>query len=125
MRSWLLTEDGDFSFDAGRNMQMVEGDDELLQAVRLTMTTNLGEWFLNEGFGFAIFDVLGERFDEQRTTDAVYACLGQMDDRVDSVEDVYIEFDRPARTVYITYVFTKVDDGETLSDTLGMAVVAE
>lgn len=120
MRSWKLDGTGDFVFDSNRTMQMVEDDDELVQAVRVAIQTNLGEWFINPLFGFDRFDVLGQNYDVERITDDITYAMSQVD-RVDTVDDIYTEFDSEKRKLLISYVFTKVD-GDQLADTVEMGV---
>lgn len=111
MLSFKLNKDGDFTFDSGKRLETVTGDELIMQTVYLEMKTNLGEWFLNPDKGFDQFEVLGQKFDEERITDAVYAALYNLE-RVDTVEAV--ELVREGRKLKIYFSFT-TDDGEELN----------
>lgn len=108
---------GDFVFE-NNTMQMVEEDDELIQGVWMAIRTLLGEWFLNPLFGFDKFEALGEKFDEERIKDAVYAGIHTVP-RVRTVENVELEFitdenEGEKRSLKISFTFTKFT-GEELS----------
>jgi len=88
---------GDLVFDGQNDLELVEGDDELMQCVADILTTNLGEWFLNpEGHGFPRYEVLGEKFNREEITERLVAAVLQ-EDRVESVEEITWEFDRKER----------------------------
>lgn len=108
MYTWKLDSTGDFVFTNG-DMEIVAGDDELLQSVRHTLRTNLGEYFLNPDFGFARYEALGEKYDHNRIKDAVYAAILSVP-RVTAVNDVHSFYDGENRKLLITFTFTK---GET------------
>lgn len=108
MYSWKLDATGDFVFSNNR-MEIVSGDDELLQCVRHTLRTNLGEYFLNPDFGFARYEALGEKYDPNRIKDAVYAAVLSVP-RVTAVNDVYSFYNAGNRKLLITFTFMK---GET------------
>lgn len=109
--SFKLNTDGDFVFDSRKRLETVTGDELIMQTIYLEMKTNLGEWFLNPDKGFDQFEVLGQKFDEERITDAVYAALYNLD-RVDTVEAV--ELVQEGRKLKIYFSITK-DDGEELN----------
>lgn len=119
--SWELNESGDLVMESG-SFEVIEGEDLTLQKVRQTLKTNLGEWMFNEEKGFPRFDILGGGFNNDRITDAVTEALAQIDE-VESVDDVYSEFDPEIRTLYITFTFTRADDGESVTDTMDWGLV--
>lgn len=111
MRSFLLTQDGDIEIGPDRNIVMVEDDDELLQAVRLQLETNLGEWFLDLEFGLDYSHIFKKRFSEDRIRAEVMKAIHQ-EERVARVTGYKFEFDNAARVARINFKFTKVDGGE-------------
>jgi hypothetical protein len=102
----------DLEFDGQNNIKMVDGDDELLQSVRMTIATNLNEWFLNPEFGFDRSVLQVKILEEDRVIDELYAAILQ-DERIASVEDITFDFDRVNRHLKIDFKFTK-KDGQTV-----------
>lgn len=102
----------DLEFDGQNSLKMIADDDELAQAARIKMTTNLKEWFLNPDDGFERFVVLGKNVEHDRVIDAIYAALLQIE-RIARVEDVKIEIDRKNRKAKVDYIFVKTS-GETV-----------
>lgn len=102
----------DLELDGSNNFKMVEGDEEILQSVRLTIQTNINEWFLNPDFGFDRYMIQGKKIDEDLATDAIYEAILQ-DDRIEIVDDLTFNFDHSTRKLKIEFKFTKVD-GDTL-----------
>lgn len=103
--TWKFDETGDLVFSDNR-LQTVEGDDELLQNVRHTIRTNLGEYFLNPAFGFDRYEALGEKYDANRIKDAIYAAVLSVP-RVTAVNDVYSYYNSENRKLLITFSFQK------------------
>lgn len=108
MYTWKLDSTGDIVF-MNNKMQIVAEDDELLQCVRHTLRTNLGEYFLNPDFGFDRYEALGEKYDANRIKDAVIACLLNIS-RVTAVNDVYSFYDSKKRKLLITFSFMKGEE---------------
>lgn len=110
MRSFALI-DGDIQIGPDRNIVMVEGDDELLQAVRINLATNIGEWFLDLDFGLDYSHIFKKQFNEDRVRAEVVKAVHQ-EERVRKVTDYRFEFDRATRTASIYFKFTKLDGAE-------------
>jgi phage baseplate assembly protein W len=104
--------DGDLVLDAQKNIPMVSDDDELLQCVEEILRTNAGEWFLNDSIGFARFEVLGSKFNEDTAINSLTEAVLQ-EPRIDSVENITVDFDRKTRKMSVTFEIMKVT-GETL-----------
>lgn len=89
---------------------MVSGDDELVQAVGMIVSTNLGEWFLNSNFGLARFQILGTKLESDRITQLVKKSILENESRVSSVDNVDLMQDSTTpRGINITFTFTKTD----------------
>ena len=111
MKSFKIV-DGDLQLDGQNNLRMVDGDDEFMQCITETLKTNAGEWFLNPLHGFDRFEILGEKYDQERAINALFAALMQ-EPRVDRVENIELEFDRANRRLSVKYAVIKTT-GETV-----------
>jgi phage baseplate assembly protein W len=99
---------------------MVSGDDELVQAVGMIVSTNLGEWFLNSNFGLARFQILGTKLESDRITQLVTKSILENESRVSSVDKVeLVQDDITPRGIKITFTFTKTD-GTQLTGQVGV-----
>jgi phage baseplate assembly protein W len=96
----------DLEFNGSNNLEMINGDAEIMQSVRLILETNLEEWLLNPGFGFERSVVQGRKYDPNVVTEAVYAAVLQ-EERIASVEDIRLDFNRSTRQLKIDFVLIK------------------
>ena len=104
--------DGDLVLDNQHNITMVSDNDEILQCVEEILKTNAGEWFLDDAVGFARFEVLGNKFNEESTIDALSEAILQ-ESRVDSLENLTVNFDRKTRKLSVSFEIIKTT-GETV-----------
>lgn len=102
---------GDFELDGQNSLKMVEGDDAIRQGIWMILTTNLGEWDLEPDLGFARFNILGHKFNEDEAVSELTAAILQ-NEHVSAVEDVQMDFDRQARKLTINYRAIKSAGGE-------------
>ncbi len=103
---------GDFEFDGQKRLKMISDDEEIMQGIWMIITTNVGEWFLNDQFGFARFRILGQKFDEADAVDELNAAILQHD-KIAAVEDVVLDYNRTTRKLKINYVCRK-ENGEII-----------
>lgn len=94
----LVIENGDFV--------LVGGAEEEAQCIERVLTTNQGEWFLNELHGLDYSQVFTRPFDEDRARLALVEAINQ-EPRVESVEEITFHFDRPNRHMDV-YVRAKI-----------------
>lgn len=87
------------------NLQMVEGKDEIVQSVERTITTRLGEFFLDTSHGFDYETVQKKRYSEDEIKDAVREAVLQ-EDRITTVDTVDVVVDRTSRIVTIRFTAT-------------------
>ena len=104
--------DGDIVFDGQNNISMVSDNDELLQCIEEVLKTNAGEWFLDDENGFARFNVLGQKFDEETAVNEISAAVFQIE-QVESIENITVDFDRKSRKLSVTFEIIKTT-GETV-----------
>jgi len=86
----LLIQDNDLVFDESMNFIMIEGSLEEAQSIERALTTNINEWFLNEGHGFDYNYIFTRNFDEERARLEVINTICQ-DPRVETVEKIEFE----------------------------------
>ena len=104
--------DGDIVFDGQNNISMVSDNDELLQSIEEILNTNAGEWFLDDENGFARFEVLGQKFDEDTAINAISTAIFQ-NEQVGSIENITVDFDGKSRKLTVTFEIIKTT-GETV-----------
>jgi len=104
MKTFLLNESGDLEFDGSRNIRMVDGADEKLQSVRLLISTNQGEWFLQTDFGLDYFAFLGQKWPEveEETRDAFMEAFEQ-EKRIEEVISLEFEWIREERKLRVKF----------------------
>lgn len=111
MKSFKL-KNGQFQFDGQNALAMVDEDDELMQCIQQTITTQLGEWFLNPTIGWNRFNTLGRKPSEERSANDIIAAILTSEPRVASVDNVNVTFNEDGRGAKITYIVTKQDSTE-------------
>jgi hypothetical protein len=113
LNTFLLDKDtGDLQLDGQNSIRIIEGADEKLQAVRLLLQTNAGEWFLNIRHGLEHYEILGRKPDETRLR-AVFMKAFRQEPRIDEV--LSLEFDYNPSTRQLTVDFALRMDGETIT----------
>lgn len=98
MESLLLDDNGDLVMIDG-DMQLVNGEDEVVQTFRGLMRTNLDEWFLDPLMGFDYSVINGvKRIDEEVLHFSIQSVVDQMDelDRVENLQVTQARGDRQA-----------------------------
>lgn len=109
MKSFYINpSSNDIEFDGQNSIKMIDGNDEIIQGVRIIITTNIKEWFLNPDFGFDRFSILGNKHDQERATDALYKAILQHE-KVAMVDNVSFEVEREKRKLKINFSFTTID----------------
>ena len=103
----------DIDFDGSNNLKMIDGDDEIIQCVKMIIKTNLGEWFLNPDHGFRRAVVQGKHVDYNEAIEELYAAVLQ-EPRVAAVEDMQFRYDAAIRELTIDFAFRK-HSGEVLT----------
>lgn len=114
MKSFKLNGAGQFDFNGQNDLVMVSDDDELMQCVQQTITTNLGEWFLNPTIGWDRFNTLGQKPSEERTINDIIAAILNSEPRIATVDNVSVTF-LDGRGALIKYSVTKAIDGEQIT----------
>lgn len=112
MLSFKLTADGDLDINDRGELQLIEGNEELLQCCRIAIGTNQGEWFLNPEIGLRFRLFLGKNLNEEEMRDELTRALLQ-EERIESVDDITFEVDRAARAMTVNFIATGTN-GETI-----------
>jgi len=99
--------------DGQKSFRMVEGVDEAAQAIRVLLSTNTGEWFLNRAHGldYSVIQVKNPQMQEIRL--ALQEALDQ-EQRVENIENIELEFDERERKLKIDLLLQV--DGETVNE---------
>lgn len=103
--------DGDLCFHQGE-LQLVEGKQEVAQAVLISLQTRLGEFLLDENVGLDRTHVVGKSLNpEEARYDLVEAVMQEQ--RVVSVEHLEIVDDKPSRKRKVNLKMS-IDENETI-----------
>lgn len=102
----------DLAFDAQNKLQMVDGLQEEEQAIRILLSTNKGEWFLNllHGLGYKYLQV--KHLNEIEAKAEIITTLNQ-EPRVKDILDVQLEHNRSKRTLTLL-VKIKTESGQVM-----------
>jgi len=104
----------DLEFNSQNSIIMVDGSEEELQTVRLLLSTNAKEWFLNILHGLAYEHILVKSPSETRIRAELLRALEQ-EERIAEVLNVSIDLNRPGR--YLTIGFeARMASGQVIAD---------
>ncbi len=104
MKTFKLNESGDLEFDGQNSIRMVEGPDEKIQSVRLLISTNQGEWFLNTGHGLDYFVMLGQKWPaNEEEIRAAFIEAFQQEPRVEEVLSLEFQYKRKERRLKVAF----------------------
>lgn len=109
MRTWALYE-GDIRVTDG-DIAWIDGREELAQAVRIRLSTRLGEYFLAPDMGLDHERLVGKQVSEDSIREALMRCIAD-EPRVQAVEEVTVEWDAHSRTVQARVWMTSADGEE-------------
>ena len=101
----LIFKDGDFEMIGERN--------EIAQCLEIMLSTHLGEWFLNQDFGFNYHLALEKPNDDE--IQAEVARVIAQEERVESIGEITIRSDKKKRTSIIYYEVMVRDTQEIVS----------
>lgn len=110
-KGFLLDEFGDVMIQNGE-IQMVSGDALMRQTLKSILSTNKGEWFLNEEEGIQFRSILVKNPLEEEIKNEIFGGLLQIDDTF--IMDSF-DMDLHADTRLLTVHFTASNaDGHTI-----------
>ena len=113
MKTLKVDKNGDLVFDKHKELEMVEGGDEICQSIERTLTTRMGEWFLNVNFGLDHEHLVNvKRLNLDMARSAIYEAIMQ-EPRVSEVIDIILDPDYQRRVMKITFK-ARADDGTTV-----------
>lgn len=110
MKTIKLDATGDIALEKG-DFLMVDGVEEIRQALYLSLATNKREWFLNPEFGLDFRAVTGKVNDSQIRA-AIIAAISQ-EERLELIEDLIINKDRQSRRLSV-FFRVRIRSGETI-----------
>lgn len=115
MKTFKL-ENGDLVYDAVQNIHMVQGPDEIVQSVRLLISINRGEWFLNKDYGLDYSAIQGVKWPthESRIRDAFMEAF-ELDRRIEEVLSLSFDYERAARLLKV-FFHVRAREGEVIDE---------
>ncbi|VDG31366.1 hypothetical protein MUDAN_DOGOELCO_03214 [Lactiplantibacillus mudanjiangensis] len=114
-----ITDNNDFPINDDGTVPMVEGVEELAQAVRIRLGIPLGGWQIDPEVGLDRDSLMTRPFDEELATDAIRNCVLQ-DERIDSLNAASFEFDPKTRQMTYSIELTAKSQNFSVTDTLGV-----
>ncbi|MFB7260361.1 MULTISPECIES: contractile injection system sheath initiator [Bacillati] len=99
--------DGDLVFTDGE-LEMVEGDEELKQALEMILKIRLGEFFLEENVGLDRTHLLTKQFDEELAHYDIVEALMQ-EERIEEISEITFSLDKTKRLLTVSVTVKKID----------------
>ena len=103
MKTLFVNEQGDLEFDGLNKLKMIDTLEEVKQRLRLTIQTNMGEWFLNLQFGFPWFDLLSNAEPTEEFRKELVKILDN-DPAINEIIEIDIDLNRDEREMEINFV---------------------
>ena len=83
-------------------LQLVEGDDEIVQGVELKILSFVGDWFLDLVFGIPYWGRVFARGINEADLYGIFTLAIQQSDGIEAVENLNIDIDSRTRTLDLT-----------------------
>lgn len=101
--------DGDFVFDANGNLEMVEGDEEIAQGVKMSLAIQKGEFELDENVGLDTSFRQNKLVSDDEIVDSILESIQIMTDQniIEGAENIIISRDQ--RTINVDLKAIKTD----------------
>lgn len=105
----LKVVDGDVVFDANGNLEMVEGDEEIAQGVKMSLAIQKGEFELDENIGLDTSFRQNKLVKDDEITDSILEALQVMTDQniIEGADNIVISRDQ--RTINVDLDAIKTD----------------
>lgn len=109
-----------FAFDknndviiSDRQIQMVEGDEQLSQEYQITLSTNKGEWFLNEEEGVNMESLHGKHVNKDEARQDIIEASVDLSEEI-TIEEINFNQNTSTRRSDITIRARKSSDDESI-----------
>lgn len=112
LKDFKLDSTGDIELNEQLELKIVEGEDEIEQALKAILKTNLTEWFLNVEFGTDLFSILSQQLD-QGSIELIISEALYKDSRVERVENISTRYNQTTRNLIISCDVTVTLDTDT------------
>ncbi|MGG3677481.1 DUF2634 domain-containing protein [Heyndrickxia faecalis] len=99
---------GDLVFDENGELEMVSDDDEIVQNLEMILSTQLGEFQLDETIGLDRSNILTKQFDEEQAHYDIVETLMQ-EDRVAEVREIIFTPNKKNRRMSVDVTVVKTD----------------
>lgn len=97
---------GDIMLDGQNDIVLVYDDDEFVQSLQELLSTNTGEWFVNDEYGLRRYEILGQKYKYDDAVDVISEAIFQHED-VDRIESIVLDFDRKSRKMTVQFEVVK------------------
>lgn len=108
----LKIENDDIVFNSSMEIETVSDEDEIAQSIERTLTTRLGEFFLDGEMGMDYSELQEKNYNIDRITEDIRNAIFQ-DERVQSVENISVQVDSKTRQIGVQ--FDIIVSGNTLT----------
>lgn len=98
----LRMKDDDIVFNSNMELETISDNDEVAQSIERTLTTRLGEFFLDVEIGMDYSELQEKNYNEDVIIDNIRTAIFQ-DSRVDSIEDITLDIDPKARQIQVKF----------------------
>lgn len=92
----------DIVFNSNMELETISDNDEVAQSIERTLTTRLGEFFLDVEIGMDYSELQEKNYNEDVIIDNIRTAIFQ-DSRVDSIEDITLDIDPKARQIQVKF----------------------
>lgn len=97
------------------NIEMISGKDEEVQSIERILTTNTGEWFLNQFHGLNYDEIRGKSKEIASIKLAFIEAISQ-DYRVREVTDIDIKTLRKTRELKVSFKYSTFDEEDIIGE---------
>ena len=115
MKTLKLDNSGDLEFDNRHSLKLVEDKEEVKQRLKIELSTNVGEWFLNLQFGVPWIEMLSEGEPPERFRAEISKILNA-DPAVEEIKSVNVNLNKSQRHLEISFQL-KID-GELINESV-------
>lgn len=107
MQGFMLDDDGDVVIN-NNDIQLVENEELIRQKVRNVLSTNKGEWFLNEDEGINFDNLLGKNNPEELVRAEIEQGIQQVDENF-AITEFEMYADKNSRKLTVNFTATNKD----------------
>jgi len=116
-KSLKINSQGDLEFnEENGDLKMIEGTEEIVQRVKISISINETEWPFNLNLGVPYIQLMKRKAPNEDFKSEIRAELNK-DDRIVEIEEINIERDREKRILYINFR-VRLENGELIEESV-------